>query len=341
MHKLAVGLLALLAVGCSDATRDASATGETDMLPSWNDTPTKTAIVDFVDRVTNRDSADYVLPSDRIAVFDNDGTLWSEKPVYFQFLFAIDRAQERSEENPGWASTPALEAAARGDLAAIEKGGVPALLEIATATHSGVTLTDFARETTQWIETATHPQKGRRYRDMTYVPMRELLDYLRANGFKVFIVSGGGIDFMRTFAEEAYGVPSENVIGTYGDAEYRVVDGKGQIMKSPKIAFLDDKAAKPIAIARHIGKRPIFVGGNSDGDFEMAEWATTGESPSLAVLVHHTDGEREFAYDRESLIGALDRGLDEASGRGWVLVDMARDWKAVWPENSGTQSAPR
>lgn len=295
----------------------------------------------FVDRVTDPDNADYVPPSDRIAVFDNDGTLWSEKPVYFQFLFAIDRAQELAKKNPDWASTPALEAAARGDFAAIEERGVPALLEIATATHSGVSIDDFASEATQWIETATHPQNGRRYRDMTYVPMRELLDYLRANSFKVFIVSGGGIDFMRTFAEKAYGVPPENVIGTYGDAEYRAVDGRGQIMKSPKIAFLDDKAAKPIAIARHIGKRPIFVGGNSDGDFEMAEWATTGESPSLAVFVHHTDGEREFAYDRESLIGALDRGLDEAYGRGWILIDMARDWNAVWPETSGNRSAPR
>lgn len=302
------------------------------MLASWNDTPTKTAIVDFVERVTNEDGPDFVPPAERIAVFDNDGTLWSEKPVYFQFLFAIDRAKELAAADPSWATTPALQAAAAGDLEGVLSGGVPALLEVVAATHSGMNEADFAAQVGEWMETARDPVHDRRYRDMTYEPMRELLDYLRAEGFKVYIVSGGGISFMRTFAEEAYGVPPENVIGSMGDASYQVLDGQPQIVKGRDIAFLDDKGGKPLGIIRHLGRRPIFVGGNSDGDFEMAEWATSGEGPRMAIFVHHTDAEREFAYDRESLIGALDRGLDEADARGWILVDMARDWSRVWPD---------
>jgi phosphoglycolate phosphatase-like HAD superfamily hydrolase len=300
-------------------------------LPSWHDGPAKTAILDFVEAVTTEGGADFVPPEDRIAVFDNDGTLWSEQPVYFQFLFAMDRAAELAAADPAWASTPALEAAAAGDAAAIVEGGHDALLEVVTATHSGMTIDAFTATVEAWIAEARHPETGRLYTDMVFQPMLELLDHLRANDFTPYIVSGGGVDFMRAFTEEAYGIPPEQVIGSMGDARFEIVDGEPVILKDPGIAFIDDKGTKPVAIARHIGRRPIFVAGNSDGDLAMAQWSTAGEGPRFALLVHHTDGEREFAYDRESHVGRLDAALDAAAAEGWLVVDMARDWKRVWP----------
>ena len=301
-------------------------------LPSWHDGPAKAAILDFVEAVTTEGGDRWVAPEDRIAVFDNDGTLWSEQPVYFQFLFAMDRAAELAAADPDWASTPALEAAAAGDVDAIVAGGHAALLEVVTATHSGMTVAAFTATVSDWIAEARHPETGRRYTEMVFQPMLELLAHLRANDFTPYIVSGGGVDFMRAFTEDAYGIPPEQVIGSMGEARFAIVDGEPVILKDPGIAFIDDKGTKPVAIARHIGRRPIFVAGNSDGDLAMAQWSTAGDGPRFALLVHHTDAEREWAYDRESHVGRLDAALDAAAAAGWTVVDMARDWRRVWPD---------
>ncbi|WP_422038663.1 HAD family hydrolase [Roseibium sp.] len=304
-----------------------------DPLPSWQEGETKSRIIDFVTEVTDPTSETYVTPADRIAVFDNDGTLWSEQPVYFQLFFALDRLKEMAAKDPSILSSDVLKAAAAGDMETVAKAGEDGLLEIVMVSHSGLSVPEFQSDVASWLETARHPTKDLAYTDMTYQPMLELLRYLRDEGFETYLVSGGGIHFMRAFVEEAYGVPPENVIGSAGKTRYEVVDGVPTIIKDPGIAFIDDKAGKPIGIDSKIGKRPIFVGGNSDGDFEMLEWATAGEGPSLGLIVHHTDGEREWAYDRDSHVGKLVRGLDEAETRGWLLVDMAEDWKRVW---SGT-----
>jgi phosphoglycolate phosphatase-like HAD superfamily hydrolase len=303
-----------------------------DPLPSWNEGPAKTAVLGFVEATTDAASSKFVAPEDRVAVFDNDGTLWSEQPVYFQFLFALDRARALAAADPAWAATPALKAAAAGDVKAALAGGEAALLEIVGATHSGMSVEAFTAAAAAWIETARHPVTGLPYDRMTFQPMVELLDHLRDSGYAVYIVSGGGVDFMRAFAERVYGVPPENVIGSLGEARFEIVDGVPQVMKDPGVAFLDDKGGKPVAIARHIGRRPVFVAGNSDGDLAMAQWATAGEGARFALFVRHTDAEREFAYDRESPVGRLDEALDAAAANGWTVVDMARDWARVWPE---------
>lgn len=303
-----------------------------DTLPSWRDGPAKTAVVDFVAAAVDPASPGFVPESERIAVFDNDGTLWSEQPVCFQVLYALDRAAELAAEDATWAATPALEAAATGDASGVLAGGEEALIEVVTATHSGLTVEAFTAGVAAWIADARHPQTGRAYSRMVFQPMLELLDHLRANGFKTYIVSGGGVDFMRAFAEPVYGIPPEQVIGSLGDVSYAVVDGVPQIMKDPGIAFIDDKEGKPIAIQRTIGRRPVFVGGNSDGDLAMLEWATAGPGPRFGLIVHHTDPEREYAYDRESPVGRLDQALERAPEAGWTVVDMAADWATVYPQ---------
>ena len=302
-----------------------------DPLPSWENGAAKAKIVGFVEAVTDPASGDYVTPPDRIAVFDNDGTLWSEQPLYFQLFFAVERLRALAAADPSILTSDTLKAAAAGDLKTALAGGEEALLEIIAVSHSDVTVEEFIALTRAWLETARHPETGMAYSDMVYQPMLELLSYLRDEGFSTYIVSGGGIHFMRAFAEQVYGVPPENVIGSTGKSSYQVVDGVPSIIKDPGIAFIDDKAGKPVAIDTKIGKRPILAGGNSDGDFEMLEWSTSGEGPRFGLIVHHTDAEREWAYDRDSHIGRLDRGLDEAARRGWLLVDMARDWKTVYP----------
>lgn len=301
-------------------------------LPSWHDGPAKAAILEFVEAVTTAGGEAHVAPEDRIAVFDNDGTLWSEQPVYFQFLFAMDRAAELAAADPAFASTPALEAAAAGDVAAIVEGGHDALLEVVTATHAGLTVDAFTETVDAWIAEARHPETGRRFTEMVFQPMLELLDHLRANAFTPYIVSGGGVDFMRAFTEDAYGIPPEQVVGSLGEARFDVVDGRPVILKDPGIAFIDDKGTKPVAIQRQIGRRPIFVAGNSDGDLAMARWSTAGDGPRFALFVHHTDAEREWAYDRASHVGRFDAALDAAASEGWTVVDMARDWRTVWPQ---------
>ncbi len=302
-----------------------------DALPSWNEGVAKSSIIDFVSAVTDSDSDQFVPQNRRIAVFDNDGTLWSEKPFYFQFLFAMERLVILAEADPSILTSDVLKAAARGDLQGALAEGEHGLLQIVNASHSGLSVEDFQSQARNWLATAKHPETGRPYTDMIYQPMLELLSFLRDNGFKTHIVSGGGVDLLRSFAEDVYGIPPYQVIGSMGNASYEVADGKHVVMKNPGIFFIDDKGGKPVAIMRHIGMRPIFVGGNSDGDFQMLEWSTTGEGPRFGLIVHHTDAEREWAYDRDSASGRLNRGLDEGPERGWLIVDMQRDWARIFP----------
>ncbi|MES0882113.1 HAD family hydrolase [Roseibium sp. SCP14] len=301
-----------------------------DSLPSWNAGEAKARILAFVDAVTDPKSEDYVTPAERIAVFDNDGTLWAEKPVYFQLLYALDRLKEKAAADPSILTSDVLKAAAAGDLEKVAESGEEGLLEIVMVSHSGLSVDEFQKDVADWLGTARHPTKQMAYTDMTYQPMLELLRHLRDNGFTTYIVSGGGLHFMRAFAEEAYGIPPEQVIGSTGNTRYEVLNGEPTILKDPGIAFIDDKAGKPVAIDSRVGRLPIFVGGNSDGDFQMLEWATSGDGPRLGVLIHHTDEQREWAYDRDSHVGKLQRGLDEGPGRGWILIDMARDWGRIW-----------
>jgi len=308
------------------------ATAQADPLPSWADTEARTRIIDFVTRVTDPGSPDYVTPSARVAVFDNDGTLWSERPVYFQFLFAVDRLQEMAADDPTILDSDVLRAAARGDMKAVVAAGEQGLLEILKVTHAGMTVAAFQQEVSDWIAGATHPETGLAYSAMVFQPMLELLRYLRDEDFSTYIVSGGGLHFMRAVTETLYDIPPENVIGSAGETRYVVVDGVPQLMKDPAIAFIDDKEGKPVGIDAKIGRRPIFAAGNSDGDFAMLEYTMSGDGLRFAMLVHHTDAEREFAYDRNSHVGRLDRGLDEGPGRGWLVVDMATDWEQVWPD---------
>ncbi|MEX0281340.1 MAG: HAD family hydrolase [Arenibacterium sp.] len=299
-----------------------------DPLPSWENTETKTAIIAFVEEVSDPTSESYVTPADRIATFDNDGTLWAEQPLYFQVIYALDRLKEKAAADPSILTSDALRAAAEGDMKAVASAGKQGLLEILAVTHSGMSVEDFQNDVRLWLASARHPTTGKPYDEMVYQPMLELLSYLRDNEFQTWIVSGGGIHFIRAFAKEAYNIPPEQVIGSTTPTEY--VDGA--VIKSPGIDFVDDRAGKPIGIDSRIGKRPIFVGGNSDGDFEMLEYAFAGDGPRFGLLVHHTDSEREFAYDREGHIGVLNRGLDEGPERGWVIIDMAADWRRIWPE---------
>lgn len=313
-------------------TREAStAPTDGDSLPSWNDTPTKTAITAFVAKVTKEGSPNYVPPAERIAVFDNDGTLWCEQPTYTQVMFALDRVKALAAKHPEWKEMQPFKAVLEGDHKTLAESGEKGIVEIMVATHTGMTLDEFNATVKDWIATARHPKFKRPYTECVYQPMLELLAYLRANGFKTFIVSGGTADFMRPWTEQVYGVPPEQVIGTTFKTKYEVKDGKPAIVIEPHIDLIDDKAGKPVAIAKYIGRRPIMAFGNSDGDFEMLEYTTTGKGPRFGLLVHHTDGEREVAYDRKSHFGKLDKGLDEAPKRGWVLASMKDDWKTVFP----------
>ena len=301
--------------------------GAADPLPSWNDGAAKSAIISFVDEVTDPAGDSYVTPADRIAVFDNDGTLWAEQPVYFQLLYAMDKVKDA---DPADLTTDTLKAAAAGDIDAVLASGKEGLLEIVDFSHSGMSVEAFQRDVAAWVNTQTHPTTGLTYAGMTYQPMLELLSYLRDEGFSTYIVSGGGIDFIRAVAEDAYGITPPEVIGSQGKLTYEVGADGPVVLKEGGIVFVDDGPGKPVGIMRHIGKRPIFAGGNSDGDFQMLEWTTAGEGPRFGMLVHHTDGDRAFAYDREGHIGVLNDGLDEAGERGWVLVDMKDDWARIW-----------
>ena len=323
-----LGLLGLAAVALVFVAAAASAQ---DLLPSWNDGPAKRAIVAFVAKVTKEGSSDFVPPVERVATFDNDGTLWAEQPMYFQLLFALDRVKALAPRHPEWKDKEPFASLLKGDVKGALAGGERAMLEIVMATHAGMTTGEFEQVVRDWIATAKHPKTGRLYTEMVYQPMLEVLAYLRANGFKTFIVSGGGIEFMRPWTERVYGVPPEQVVGSSIKTKYEVRDGKPLIVRLPEIDFIDDKAGKPVGIHKFIGRRPIMAFGNSDGDFEMLEWTTSGAAPRFGLIVHHDDAVREWAYDRESHIGRLKRGLDEAPLRGWTIASMQRDWKRVFP----------
>jgi phosphoglycolate phosphatase-like HAD superfamily hydrolase len=326
-------LIALLAAGLHGWT-GAEVQGQApDPLPSWNNGAAKQAIVEFVGRVTEEGGPDFVPVEERIAVFDNDGTLWAEQPVYFQFAFAMDQVKALAPQHPEWRDRQPFKAVLEGDREALAASGDHGLLEIIAATHTGMTTEEFSAIVADWIETARHPRFERPYTELAYQPMLELLDYLRDHDFKTFIVSGGGVEFMRVFAEQVYGIPPEQVVGSSGVVKFEVQpDGKPVLIKEPKVEFVDDGPGKPVGINRFIGRRPIMAFGNSDGDLQMLQWTTAGEGPRFALIVHHTDAEREWAYDRDSHIGRLDKALDEASAKGWTVVDMKADWRTIFAE---------
>jgi phosphoglycolate phosphatase-like HAD superfamily hydrolase len=319
---LARSLLALLLL--------ASAAFAADPLPSWNEGAAKKAIVSFVEQVTRQGSPSFVPLAERIAVFDNDGTLWAEQPMYFQLIFALDRVKALAPQHPEWKDKEPFASLLKGDLKSALAGGEPAIFQIVMATHAGVTTEEFEKIVRDWIATAKHPKTGRLYSEMVYRPMVELLRYLRANGFKTFIVSGGGTDFMRVFSERVYGIPPEQVIGSSGKLKFELRDGKPVLVKLPEIDLIDDRDGKPVGIQKHIGRRPILAFGNSDGDLQMLQWTAAGGGARFMGIVRHTDAAREWAYDRQSSIGKLDKALDEAQAKGWTVVDMKKDWKQIF-----------
>jgi phosphoserine phosphatase len=314
-------LFCVLALACAVAQADA--------LPSWNDGPARQRIVEFVTTVTDPTSPSYVPPAERIAVLDNDGTLWTEQPMYFQLAFVLDRVRQLAPQHPEWQTTEPFRSVLAGDLAGLHAASEAGLLQLVAATHAGTTSDEFQRIVQQWFAEARHPRYGRPYTELAYVPMQELLAYLRANGFRTFIVSGGGTDFVRAISQPLYGIPPEQVVGSAIRTRYEPRDGAGVVVRLPEIEFIDDKAGKPVGIQRHIGRRPILAFGNSDGDFEMLEFTTAGPGPRLALILHHDDAGREYAYDRDSSVGRLVRGLDEAGKRGWTVVSMKNDWRKV------------
>jgi hypothetical protein len=302
-----------------------------DVLPSWNNTPIKKSLVEFVAKVTKAGSADYVAPAQRIAVFDNDGTLWAEQPFYFQALFAFDRVKALAPSHPEWKTQEPFASVLKGDMAGALAGGEKALVELIMATHANMTSEEFSSIVREWVTTARHPKTGLLYKEMVYLPMLEVLDYLRTNGFKTFIVSGGGIEFMRVFSQEVYGVPPEQVIGSSIKTKFELRDNVPVLVRLPEVNFIDDGAGKPVGIIQHIGQRPIAAFGNSDGDLQMLQWTCAGAGARFCLIVHHTDEKREWAYDRKSPIGKLDKALDEATAKHWTVVDMKNDWNSMFP----------
>jgi phosphoglycolate phosphatase-like HAD superfamily hydrolase len=308
------------------------AAAQADPLPSWTEGDAKRRILDFVARVTTPGGPDFVPVEERIATFDNDGTLWAEQPIYFQIAFAVDRVKALASQHPEWATTPPFNAILSGDRAALAALGEKGFLPVIAATHAGVTVAEFEKAVRDWLSTARHPRFDRPYTSLVYQPMLELLAFLRASGFKTFIVSGGGIEFMRPWVPATYGIPPEQIVGSSGRTAFRLDGDIPAIVKLPEIEFVDDGPGKPVGINRFIGRRPVFAAGNSDGDLQMLQWTTLNTGPRFAMIVHHTDAEREWAYDRESPVGRLDKALDEAPRRGWLVVDMKKDWGKVFPE---------
>jgi hypothetical protein len=317
----------LLLAACAAVQSEPAA----DPLPSWNEGPVKQAILAFVDDVADASGTGFVPVAERIAVFDNDGTLWSEKPTYFQLLFILDRVRALAPQHPEWQSTQPFQAVLENDMAALAASGEHGLVELAGAAQAGMTTTEFEAVVSEWIASARHPVTGRPYTGMVFQPMLELLDLLLASGFHVYIVSGGGIGFMRPWVDDVYGVAPPNVIGSMPELRYERREDGPVLVREGAIHFINDKAGKPVGIQRFIGQRPIMAVGNSDGDYEMLEWTTAGEGPRMGLIVRHTDAQREWAYDRESSEGRLDRALDSAPQKGWTVIDMARDWRVVFP----------
>ncbi|MDO6761987.1 HAD family phosphatase [Agarivorans sp. 1_MG-2023] len=328
MNNIRLTMLPLLFILCFVG----KVTAETSTpLASWNEGKAKQSVMAFVENVVNTDSADFVPPSERIAVFDNDGTLWAEQPMYFQLFFAIDRIKALAPEHPEWKTKEPFASVLKGDMEGVLAGGEHAILELVMASHAGMSTTEFEVIVNAWLAKAIHPDSGRPYTEMVYQPMLELLHYLRKNNFKTFIVSGGGIEFMRPWTEQVYGIPPEQVIGSSIKVEFEVLDGSPTLIRQPELDFYDDKEGKVVAIHQQIGRRPIAAFGNSDGDLQMLQWTTAGDGARFALYVHHTDDKREWAYDRESSIGRFDKGLDEAKEKGWTVVDMKQDWKTIFP----------
>lgn len=300
-------------------------------LASWNEGPSKQAIRNFVEAVTREGSPDFVQATDRIAVFDNDGTLWSEQPLYFQFIFALDQVKVMAPAHPAWRTEQPFKAAIEGDRETLARAGTQGLLKIVGATQTGMTTTAFSQEVAAWVASARHPRFKQPYTSLVFQPMRELLDYLRANGFKTYIVSGGEVEFMRVWSQQAYGIPPEQVIGSTFVTEFQLRDGKPVLMRTPRLDYVDDGPGKPVSINKFIGRQPLFAFGNSDGDLQMLQWTMAGSGKRFAGLVHHTDAKREWAYDRDSRIGRLDKALDLARKDGWVVVDMQTEWNRIYP----------
>ena len=302
-----------------------------DPLASWNDGPAKKSILEFVAAVTDENGKDYVIPAERIATFDNDGTLWVEYPMYTQALFAFDRVKALAPQHPEWKTTQPFKGVLEGDMKAVGASGMKGLMQIIMATHSGMTAAEFEQEASSWLATTKQSKFDRRYTELVYQPQLELLDYLRANGFKTFIVSGGGMAFMRPISKKTYGIPPEQVVGSSVVAEFQIKDGKPALVRTPKIDFINDKAGKPVGIYEHIGRRPILAFGNSDSDMQMIEFTVAGEGRRLGLFVHHTDAVREYGYDRKSHVGTLDKALDQAGANGWIIVSMKDDWNTIFP----------
>ncbi|MFZ3357535.1 MAG: HAD family hydrolase [Xanthobacteraceae bacterium] len=322
-------LTVTVAVCCASAFAQS---GVPDPLPSWSDGAAKQSITGFVARVTAPGSPDFVPVEARIATFDNDGTLWTEQPFYFELAFAFDRIKAMAPQHPEWKTKQPFKALIDKDMPALMASGEKGLVEIIEVTHSGMTTDAFAKTVQDWLANARHPRFKRPYTDLVYQPMLELMRYLRGNGFKTYIVSGGGIEFMRPWTEKIYGIPPEQVVGSSGLTKFELgADGKPVLMKLPQVEFVDDGPGKPVGINRFIGRRPIFAFGNSDGDLQMLEWTAAGGGARFMGIVHHTDAFREYAYDRNSKIGKLDKALDEGTAKGWTIVDMKNDWKTIFP----------
>jgi phosphoglycolate phosphatase-like HAD superfamily hydrolase len=333
--RAGLGAMVIASVACSasapSTSSPAAAAPAASELASWNDGEAKRAIVDFVNKTTTAGSPTFVPPAERIAVFDNDGTLWSEQPMYVQLAFALDRVKALAPSHPEWQTQEPFASVLNGDLKGVMAGGEHALVALMMSTHAGTTTEEFGGIVSDWVAEARHPKTGRRYTEMVYQPMLELLGYLRANGYKTFIVSGGGVEFMRPWAEQVYGIPPEQVIGSSIRTTFESRSGEPVLVRLPELNFIDDGPGKPVGIQQHIGRRPIMAFGNSDGDLQMLQWTTTGPGARFGLLVRHTDGEREFAYDRASKIGHLEKALDSAATAGWIVVDMKRDWSVIHP----------
>jgi phosphoserine phosphatase len=326
---LAYLLALVLIAACPLATLAQSA--KADPLPSWNDGPSKKALLDFVVRTTTDGSPDFVKIEDRIATFDNDGTLWVEQPIYTQVMFGFDRIKAMAPQHPEWKENEPFKSVLAGDMKGLEATGEKGLIEAMMTAHVGMTTDEFSKIVSDWIATAQHPRFKRPYTQCVYQPMLELLAFLRANAFETYIVSGGGVEFMRPWTQRVYGIPPQQVVGSSVKTKFEIRNGQPVLLRIPEINFIDDKEGKPIGINNFIGKKPIAAFGNSDGDQQMLEWTAAGKGPSLMLIVHHTDADREYAYDRQSKIGSLDKALDEANAKGWIVVDMKRDWKTIFP----------
>ncbi len=326
-NKYTIALIVVLIITLSGC----SCSRTKDPLSSWNEGPAKNSIIEFVDSVTDKSNPDYVLPAERIATFDNDGTLWTERPIYFQLLFAIDRVRQLAVQHPEWAVAEPFKVMLEEGPQALDGLDERQLIQLLMATHADITTEEFTQIVKDWLATAQHPRFNRPYTELVYQPMLELLDYLRANEFKTYIVSGGGIEFMRPWVEEIYGIPPEQVVGSSIKTKLEMRDGKPVLLRLPEINFINDKEGKLIGINQFIGRRPIAAFGNSDGDMQMLQWTAAGNGKRLMLLVHHTDAQREYAYDRDSHIGKLDKALDAAQKNGWTVVDMQKDWKVIYP----------